>query len=255
MKNYFNKYVSQITFIFIGFYSFAVIYAFSIDSNKTVIDVLNSIGVFLSSGGAIVAFITLLHVIFTKYSDQENKEIEYSNYILLILDRQYRFLNMVNDDVKKQIKYNKFKNATDKALSLRITEFDNNLIMPIQLERILFLLSTGRPEIVAEIDQCQRDFMYLAKNVSNRNDLFVNDYQKNVQTLLKPGQKFIKEEIEEKIGSAVIPSLEYSTNNILMRLDNLSEEIAVVQKELLSLLGKQYPDRKFIRSVYANKSA
>nr|MBF4328494.1 hypothetical protein [Vibrio anguillarum] len=124
-----DKYVSEVTYTMIGFYLFAIVYSFANDVDSPIIDILNSIGVFLSSGGAIVAFITLVNVVSAKRTDQENSEVEYSNFILLILDRQSRFLKMVLDDLGIQQKENEFSNATERALGLRITEFDEDLIM------------------------------------------------------------------------------------------------------------------------------
>ncbi|MEZ8383917.1 hypothetical protein AB6C98_09565 [Vibrio splendidus] len=248
MKNYFNKYVAELTYMLVGFYLFAVVYSFANDTDKPVIEILTSIGVFLSSGGAIVAFITLINVIVTKRTVQEDNEVEYSNFILLILDRQSRFLKMVLDDVKNQEKEYEFSNATERALGVSIAVFDESLIMSINLEKSLYLLSSEAPEVVGRLDQCQRDFMYLARNVSNRNDLYINDYQKVVQHHLKPDEKYPKEQIEEKIGNAVIPSLESSTTSILHRTKLLRDETIELNKALLKLLRKKYPDRKFIIS-------
>ncbi|WP_133151805.1 hypothetical protein [Vibrio lentus] len=107
---------------------FAVVYSFANDKGKPVIEILNSLGVFLSSGGAIVAFITLLNVIMTKRTAQEDSEVEFSNYILLILDRQSRFLKMVLDDITLQEDNYKFSSTTDRALGLRVAEFDESLM-------------------------------------------------------------------------------------------------------------------------------
>ncbi|WP_045409152.1 hypothetical protein [Vibrio jasicida] len=255
MRKYFNKYVSELTYILLGFYLFAVVYSFANDKGKPVIEILNSIGVFLSSGGAIVAFITLLNVIMTKRTAQEDSEVEFSNYILLILDRQSRFLKMVLDDITLQEDNYKFSSTTDRALGLIVAEFDESLIMPINLEKSLFLLSLETPDVVGRLDQCQRDFMYLARNVSNRNDSFLNDYQKVVQHYLKPDEKFTKEQIEEKIGNAVIPSLLRSTDSILHRSKLLYDETIELNSELLKLLRKKYPDKKFIISSTLEESA
>ncbi|MBF4323018.1 hypothetical protein, partial [Vibrio anguillarum] len=82
-----------------------------------------------------------------------------------------------------------------------------------------------------------------------------NDYQKVVQHYLKPDEKYTIAQVEEKIGTAVIPSLESSTDNILHRTKQLYIETIELNKDLLVQLRQKYPDRKFIVSGMLGLSA
>ena len=231
-----------------GFYLFAVVYSFTNDIGKPVIETLNSIGIFLSSGGAIVAFFTLINVLVTKRTVQEDDEVKYSNYILLILDRQSRYLTMILDDVTSQDKKLNFNNPTTRALGLRIPQFDDSLVMPINLEKSLYLLSSESPDILWRLDQTQRDFMYLARNVFNRNDLVINQYNKIIQHHFRLREMLSNKQVEEKIGYAVIPEIELSTTSILSNAESIKLAMVELNKDLLKFLQERYPERKFIIS-------
>lgn len=248
MRKYFNRYISELTYMLAGFYLFAVVYSFANDIDKPVIQTLNSIGVFLSSGGAIVAFFTLINVLVSKKTVQEDEEVKYSNYILLILDRQSRYLKMIIDNVASQDRKNNFNSQTTRLLGLRIPQFDDSLVMPINLEKSLYLLSSESPDILWRLDEAQRDFMYLARSAFDRNDLLINQYNKVIQRHFRSGEMLSSKQVEEKIGYAIIPEIECSTTRILSDAERIKSTMVELNKDLLKLLQKRYPERKFIIS-------
>ncbi|MCE9833042.1 hypothetical protein LZ675_22880, partial [Vibrio diabolicus] len=70
---FFSKYKQVIAGVILGFYTMAVVLAYSTDKSKNAIDVLNSLGALISSAGAIAAIFTLVHVISEKREEERNK--------------------------------------------------------------------------------------------------------------------------------------------------------------------------------------
>lgn len=244
------KHLLEFIFTLVGFYLFGVLYFLSVDINKPVDEVLKSLGSFIASTGAVVAFLTLLNVVFTKRQDKEDAIIEHANFILFILDRQFKFIRMIKGDIQDQA--SKFESQCDKsiALTIMIPEVDSTLVSQIDLKESLFVLRLGGPEIFSNLDESQRNFLYLSRIISNRNEIFVNDFHKKVHHVLRANDKFTEEDITELAGSAVVPSLERSTTYIRTKLDSIDREILKVHWDLLNVLQSEYPDTKFIIPSY-----
>lgn len=81
----------EIGLVFIGFYIMGVVLAYTIADKKSFIDVINSLGLFLSSSGAIAVFLSIIQQYHFKKEDQKNATLGAINILQLqicsMLDR------------------------------------------------------------------------------------------------------------------------------------------------------------------------
>lgn len=234
----------HICFCFAGFYISAVVLAYANSESHSFLSVLNSIGVFLASAGALAALLTLVHVVYSRAEDKEEQEVNYFKYSLFILDRQTMFISKYENRIVQFQGANK----TTRALQLESIKFDDTLCNVINIERSLGLLSSPNTALLSELDRCQRDFQILSHTVERRNKLYINDYQRKVQHDLVPGTAFSQEELEKIVGNALLPSLIEFTNEIYLQLPKVKEHIIDVHRQLHIEFKRKYPHRKFVES-------
>ncbi|EHU5194287.1 hypothetical protein [Vibrio parahaemolyticus] len=244
MKNLLSRYSLHICFGFAGFYISAVALAYAESESRNFLSVLNSIGVFLASAGAVAALLTLFHVVYSRLEDKEEQEVNYFKYSLFILDRQAMFISKYED----RISWLQDADEVERALYLESLKFDDTLCNAINLERSLGLLSSPNVALLSELDRCQRDFKTLSHTVERRNKLYINDYQRRVQHHLIPGKTFSLDELEKIVGNALLPSLVEFTNEIYLQLPKVREHIIDVHRQLHIEFKRKYPYRKFVES-------
>ncbi|MBO1109864.1 hypothetical protein J2R62_16980 [Plesiomonas shigelloides] len=255
MLYFINRYMSQMAFSLFGLYLFSVVYAISIDTGTNVIENLNSLGKFLASGGFIVSFLTLLNVILGKQFDKENAQVEYGNYILFMLNQQRAFIKIYQGDINKQYDVLTDNEIMIKSLMVRLAKFDERLVMPVNVEKTLFLLSTDNPEIVSYIDKSQRDFMYLAEKIASHNDLYIDEFAKKIPDNLKYGMCLSDAQVSTLIGDKIVYELESSLKYIESQLNTLDNQLLATHINLIDAMKGKYPKRKFIHPITGGCSA
>ena len=244
LKKLVSRYSLHICFCFAGFYISAVALAYADAESHSFVSVLNSIGVFLASAGAVAALLTLFHVVYSRVEDKEEQEVNYFKYSLFILDRQAMFISRYED----RIAHFQGTDETQRALQLESLKFDDTLCNVISIERCLGLLSSPNTALLSELDRCQRDFKILSNTIARRNQLYINDYQRKVQHHFSPGMAFSQEELEEIVGNSLLPSLVEFTNEIYLQLPKVKGHIVDVHKQLHTEFKRKYPYRKFVES-------
>ncbi|MGY3858813.1 hypothetical protein [Aeromonas intestinalis] len=244
MKNFVSRYSLHICFLFLGFYASAVILAYADSESHDFLSVLNSLGVFFASAGAVAALLTLFHVVYSREEDKEEHEVNYFKYTIFILERQAIFISMFEDRISR------FQNIEEKsrALQLESLKFDDTLCDAISIEKSLCLLSSPNTALLSELDRCQRDFKSLSHTITRRNSLYINDYQRKVQHHFSPGINFSQEELEKIVGSALLPSLVEFTNEIYLQLPKVKKHIVDVSNQLHSEFKRKYPHQKLVES-------
>lgn len=244
MKKLVSHYSLHICFCFAGFYISAVVLAYADSESHSFVSVLNSIGVFLASVGAVAALLTLFHVVYSRVEDKEEQKVNYLKYSLFILDRQVIFISMFEE----RIAHFQGVDETQRALELESIKFDETLCNAISIERSLDLLSSPNAWLLSELDRCQRDFKGLSDIIARRNALYISDYQKKVQYHFSPERSFSQAELEEIVGNALVPSLVEFTNEMYLQLPKVKGHIVAVQKQLHTEFKRKYPHRKFVES-------
>ncbi|ACY51388.1 conserved hypothetical protein [Vibrio antiquarius] len=78
-------YLREICSIFIGFYLMAIILVYSLDTKQSFVSVLNSLGIFLSSIGVVVAILTVLQQHYLHQSKEINAAVNSSNNFMFKL--------------------------------------------------------------------------------------------------------------------------------------------------------------------------
>lgn len=245
MNKLISRYSLHICFGFVGFYISAIAFAYADSESHSFISVLNSVGVFLASAGAVAALLTLFHVVYSRAEDKEEQEVNYFKYSLFILDRQATFISMYEESIAR------FQDTdeTQRALLLGSIKFDDTLCNAINIERSLSLLSSPNDALLSELDRCQRDFKVLSNTIERRNKLYINDYQRKVQYHFSPDRAFSQAELEKIVGNALLPSLVEFTNEVFLQLPKVKKHIIDVHGQLHVEFRRKYPHRKFVESI------
>lgn len=244
MKTLVSRYSLHICFCFSGFYISAIALAYANSESHDFLSVLNSLGVFLASAGAVAALLTLFHVVYSRSEDKEEQEVNYFKYTMFILARQAMFISMFESRISPL----QDVEETKRALELKSLKFDETLCDAINIERSLCLLSSPNSALLSELDRCQRDFKTLSHTIERRNRLYINDYQKKVQHHLSPGVRFRQEDLERIVGNALLPSLIEFTNEVYLQLPRVRKHITDVHRQLHAEFKRKYPHRKFVES-------
>jgi hypothetical protein len=236
-----TKHLLHICSFLAGSYVSAIALAYADSEAKSFITVLNSLGVFFASLGAVTALLTLFHVVYSRIEDKENEEVNYFKYTMFILDRQARFISMYEARISRVLDENEIK----RALQQEAIKFDKELTDVISIEKSLCLLSSPNHDLLSELDRCQRDFKALSHTIETRNHLYINDYHRKVQDHLIPKVPFTRRELEKLVGNSLIPSLVEFTNEMYIKLPIVRKHITDVRDQMQEEFSSKYPYRKF----------
>ncbi|HAS8111385.1 TPA: hypothetical protein I7722_21420 [Vibrio vulnificus] len=231
-----DRYKREVLWFVLGLYFAAVILAYSTSNNTNIIQTLNSLGGFISGGGACAAILTLIHVIYEKEREKKINDVSYANFILLTLDRQITFLRMLESSLKSSAD---LPDAV-KPFIIPIHDFDTSLAKQIDLEKSIFLLQTTNPQILAKIDAVQRNFSNLASRWCVRNQLWL-EYHQAVSRKYGVNGDVQREQVIALLGQTHVLSLEQATAEILGLLPNSIRDIPLVHRELSEVMIKNYP--------------
>lgn len=233
--------------MFLGFYIAAVFFAFADSQDKSLVEVFNSLGGFISTGGALAAILTVMTMVQHRREDREQNIVKYANYVLFILDRQIRFIGMFG---KENLKPYENSPLNVKAYSVLAVTFDPTLVNALKIEESMFLLAVKRPELIALLDQTQRDYNAIAAQIEQRNNLYLSKFQSVMQkNNVKIGDDVSVDEINNLLGEYVVHELMYATEQMYKMLPLIQANLISVQRELYALLMVEFPSHDFFSSV------
>jgi len=239
-----SKNILNISWGFIGFYAAAVVFAFADDQEKNIIEVFNSLGGFISAGGAFAAILTVITMVKHRKDDRDQNLVKYANYVLFILDRQIRYITMFGTE---HLKPYENRPLDVRAYLVPAVSFDPTLVNVIKIEESMFLLAVRRPDLIELLDETQRDYGSMSKQIEQRNSLYISKYQAVLQKhKVQIGGNVSVEQINELIGEYVANELIYSTEQMYKMLPMIQQHLMTVQNDLHDLLKLQYPSYEFL---------
>ncbi|HHF3290556.1 TPA: hypothetical protein ACPJ2S_004843, partial [Vibrio alginolyticus] len=239
-----SKNILNISWSFIGFYAAAVVFAFADDQEKNIIEVFNSLGGFISAGGAVAAILTVITMVQYRKDDRDQNLVKYANYVLFILHRQIRYITMFGTE---HLKPHENKPLDVRAYLVPAVGFDPTLVNVIKIEESMFLLAVRRPDLIELLDETQRDYCSMSKQIEQRNSLYISKYQAALQKhKVKIGSNVSVEQVNELIGEYVANELIYSTEQMYKMLPMIQQHLMTVQNDLYDLLKLQYPSYEFL---------
>ncbi|MEM0556193.1 MULTISPECIES: hypothetical protein [Aeromonas] len=242
VNSFIKKHSLNICFVLLGFYISAVFFAYSYDTSSSFLVVLNNIGTFLGSAGALAAILTILNIFYKQQEEKEEREVNYLKYIAFILDRQLTIISLY------ELNSSKFMNIDEakRALALPAYRIDETLLNVIDIEKCLFLLSSPNEQLLAELDRSQRNFKSLFHTISTRNEVYINQYHSKMHSLFRHDEEFTLNELEGIVGKSLLPSLTELTNEIYINVPNVKTLIQSMFTQTLAELKRKYPHRNFI---------
>ncbi|NOI90864.1 hypothetical protein F0235_10465 [Vibrio splendidus] len=231
-----NQHIKEVLWFILGVYCACVIFAYATSESKDFVSVLNSLGGFISGGGAIAAILTLIHLVYDKINSKINEEVSYGNYILLTLERQITFLKMQSETLSQ------FNSGSEKELpyTIPVISFDQSLSHQINLEKGIFLLSGSKPEVLAQVDAVQRNFANLSDRWQQRNELWY-EYHHSISSVYGTGAVISRNDTISILGETKILALEQATEDVLSLLPNSIRDLPKVHKNLTQVMMTDYP--------------
>ncbi len=240
------KYGREVAWTLIGFYLSVVVIAVSNSNEKNFIDIVNSLGGFISAAGAVVAIYTLIHLINDKEQIKIDHNVQAVNYVFFMLHRQLDFL------VKYSSRLESYRELTqfERSIQFPTTDFPEELCNKIESKELLFLLDTEDPEILVTLDNFQRNMIALYGVVKKRHALYEEYHSLMAKSGLDQGY-IRRSQVAAVMGEARLTSL-------LMRTDEIFEFITVLEHDISELAGRlykvvtqKYPENKFIKLTAA----
>jgi len=236
-----KQYTKEILWFTLGAYFACVIFAYSSSESKNIVQVLNSLGGFISGGGAVAAILTLIYLVYDKVDAKESAEVSYANFILLTIERQLTFLGMQSESVSEYLKVP----SAQRPYLIPVISFDQSLSRQINLEKAIFLLSGSRPEVLAQVDSVQRNFANLCDRWNQRNELWY-EYHYAVSSKFGTDVTISKNDAVKLLGATKILALEQATEDILSMLPNLVSDLPKVHRNLAQTMLLDYPRRRVL---------
>ncbi|MBD1571556.1 MULTISPECIES: hypothetical protein [Aliivibrio] len=223
----------------------AIVFSYSTSEGKSIVQVLNSLGGFISAGGAFAAILTIIHHVYSLERLNVDEEVKSANYVLFILDRQIKYMYLYSKEMQNYAT----RDTELRALEFPASTFDDSLVNKIETKNTMFLLSTSKPELLEYLDCTQRDYATVAKRIFDRNELYLKKYQEKVCDVYKSNDLVGSDEIINIVGSNVIESLVYATNEMYVLIPKIQSELIQVQKEISDVMKYKHRDRKFISAT------
>lgn len=206
-------YLREICAVFIGFYLMAIILVYAIDTNQSFAAVLNSLGLFLSSVGVIVAILTVMQQHYLHQAKQIDDAVNSSNNFMFKLGCML--------ETYGNIKNNYLDQSYNTPDSIRLLDgIPSHWLIEIDLEKTIF---------ISEIDaQIYVDSYYAIFNY-NRYVEGVFRWQRN-QKLHKTSDNEVH--LLERMNG----------------LDEFGSKLIELQDKLYKVLKHNYPEHTFFHS-------
>ena len=214
MLNKVGENIREICCFFIGFYSMAVVLIYASDTNQSLMSVLNSIGIFLSSIGVIVAILTIYQQHYLHRSKELKEAIDASNSLM------FKLGNMIN--VYGQAKANLEDVSTYSGDAIRLLDGKpSRWEVAIDFERIIFI-SEIKPETDVNL------YVDIYHAVFNYNIFLENVFRWQANQPKHSSQQNIKH-LADRIE----------------QLETFGSHLADLHSRLFKVLKKQYPNDSF----------
>ncbi|HDY7461288.1 TPA: hypothetical protein RQJ47_004325 [Vibrio vulnificus] len=244
--NFLVKFGKEVAWTLIGFYLSVVFIAVADSSEKNFIDILNSLGSFISAAGAIVAIYTLIHLINDKKQSQVDSNVQAANYAFFILHRQFEFLKQFSSRLKPYEDLEQFQ----RSMQFPTTDFPEELRNKINPKELLFILGTDDPEVLVALDNFQRNMNMLHGVVKKRHSLYEEYHGVMAEAGLDNG--YIKRsQVADLMGQARLNSLMMRTDEIFEVTKFLESDFTKLSSRLYKVVSLKYPDNKFIKLTAA----
>lgn len=116
------------------------------------------------------------------------------------------------------------------------------------VENLDFLLSSGKPEIYADLLLEEKRYRIAISVIEERSKLvFDKVYPKMEELGLKKGEKAAQERIEEGLGPDLTNRLQKMTPAIVTIIDENVESLINIYEKLQAYLNEIFPNEKFIK--------
>lgn len=206
-------YLREICSIFIGFYLMAIILAYAMDTKQSFTSVLNSLGIFLSSIGVVVAILTVLQQHYLHQSKEIDAAVNSSNNFLFKLSCML--------EVYGCVKRNYLEQSNKKAGDIELLDGDiSDWLVEIDLEKNIF---------ISELDsQVYVDSYYAIFN-----------YNRYIEGIFR-WQRNQKVHTDEE-------NTQYLTES-LNGLDEFGTSLIELQGKIHKVLRNNYPEHLFFSS-------
>lgn len=206
-------YLREICAIFIGFYLMAIILVYAMDTNQSFTSVLNSLGLFLSSVGVVVAILTVMQQQHLHQSKQIGDAVNSSNNFMFKLGRML--------EIYGNVKKNYLEQSSKTPGSIQLLDgIPSHWLIEIDLEKNIF---------ISEIDsQIYVDLYYAIFNYNRYiEDIF--RWQRN--------QKFHTDEQNKQ-----------HLFDRLRALENNGFNLVELEIRMYKVLKNNYPEQTFFTS-------
>ncbi len=241
---FFSKYKQVIAGVILGFYTMAVILAYSTDKSKNAIDVLNSLGALISSAGAIAAIFTLVHVISEKREEERNKHISCANFLLVQLLSQA----WVTREYIQKVFKNYDKGDAQACVNLVLNRYSVDHLRDLDLEKYAFLIGGYDSNVFTKLSNCKFNTAAITEYVDNRSNYYLSELVEPCKHMAS-SDGFILQDVMREVDPIVVHSLVTSTDRILHQLKITAKDLTTVHQMLYDVMKKKYPNETFIKPL------
>lgn len=209
---------------------------------KDLISVFNSLGNFISAGGAIAAILTVLQFIYSRKEDRANSEVEKLKYALFLIDSQITFISYVD----KKLIDAKNDSALIQAINLLSLIIHAEAHEKLNYKEYSFLLSKQEPTLVKDIFYAQSNLSTFVQLLEERNKIYTNDYQKSISGKFTVGSRITEEDLLSGVDRNILLSIIDHTDELYKGLPKVKSRLEKSRSALSQFVIKKYPDHEFL---------
>ncbi len=244
---FFTRYKQVIAGAILGFYTMAVVFAYSTDKSKNVIEVLNSLGVLISSAGAIAAIFTLVHVISEKREEERNRHISCANFLLVQLSSQAW---VTREYIKNEFK-DYARGDAESCINLMMSRYSVDHLRDLDMEKYAFLIGGYDPNVFAKVSQCKFNVSAITEYVDNRLNYYLSKLVEPCKHIAA-ADGFNLQDVKQEVDQQVVDSLVISTDRILYQLRKTVNDLTNAHSMLYDVMKKKYPNDIFVKPLPEN---
>ncbi|EGR2232589.1 hypothetical protein DZF79_30960 [Vibrio parahaemolyticus] len=239
---FFEKYKLVLAGIILGFYLMAVVFSYTVEQSKNIVEVLNLLGGLISSAGAIAAIFTLIYVINEKRQEEQNKQISYVNYIMV----QFFNQTYVTLDYRNKVFKDYTQGDAEHCINLTMPRYSIDYLQAIDLEKSAFLIGSYDPNLFSKISHCRSNTASVTEYVDHRIKYQLNEIVKPCKDIVGV-EGFSLDSVEKEVGVIPVYSLLTATDRILGQVDTLVGDLHKTHTLLYQEMKKKFPNEKFIK--------
>ncbi|SMY34488.1 hypothetical protein [Photobacterium andalusiense] len=244
---FFEKYKLVIAGVILGFYVGAVVFSYAESNTKNIVAVLNSLGGFISSVGAIAAIFTLIHIVNERRVEEKNRQVSYANYLMVQIVNQAwitrSYLEKVYDGY--------VLGDSESCLNLVLSRYSVDHLKNIDIEKCAFLIGSYDPNIFTKITNCKSNVSAIREYVDSRSKYYIDEFIQPCKHL-DSHDGFDLEQVESCIDSIVIHSLVTSTDRIFNQLNSTVCDLNKLHTMLYNTMNQKFPYDSFVKPIEAD---